>query len=295
MAPRPAPVPGRDGFPMPTSRLPLRLAAAALGIAVAIFPGSAEEPALRNEDVVRMLVGGNSPAEVAESIRRSRTAFDLSDDMVVELRLAGVPESVLDAMRASRAALEAAAPPEPSAEIPAAAPIRVAVAGFGGDAPPRLAIPRGLDDDDARGLGLDPADPERTVARAAVFLACRTADHVPDQWRSRSPLGRDFVSVSRHRMLDFRAVDLPEARAGREDSAAAIELPAALTASVEPGIAHDLVVGIAVEVGGRFLQVASARLDDARPSLEGLGLRAEIRPGERWPTIELSSGPRKTP
>ena len=39
----------------------------------------------------------------------------------------------------------------------------------------------------------------------AVVLLCRTATHVPDHWRNQTPLGRDFSSVPRHRLLAFLA------------------------------------------------------------------------------------------
>lgn len=280
------------------SRRPvLSLAAVALAIAAAIASGAPEERVLRNEDVVRMLVSGKTAAEISDSIRRSRAAFDLSDEMVVELRIAGVPPGVLDAMRERQAEIDLSTEPpaQPAGPRKAEATILVSIEGPEPGTPPRLSLPLRIDDETSRALQMDPAAPDRAITRAAVFLACRTADHVPDAWRSKSALGRDFVGVARHRMLDFRAVEIPEAPASPSRKPAAVDLPAELSAPVEPGIAHDLVVGIAVEVGGRFLRIASASLDGAIPPPEGLRLTAGIRPGDPWPTVALSAAPRSAP
>ncbi len=56
--------------------------------------------ALTNEDVVMMTAAGESEAEIIAAIRAwPEVDFDLSSEVVDELRLAGVSDAVLDAMR----------------------------------------------------------------------------------------------------------------------------------------------------------------------------------------------------
>jgi hypothetical protein len=244
-----------------------------------------------------MLVTGRPTADVIAAIRSADVAFDLSDEMTQELRLAGVPADVLTAMAARQAEVDRAKPPanppEAASETPAGAKTTIVVTlrsdtARGGEK--SLLFPQHLDDQTARTLQLGTSAEERTVTDLAVFLACRTADHVPDQWRSRSPLGRDFVSVARHQILDFRpeAGHLPawKAPAGWNPPAPrgepgvakpdllSLALPVELRGEVEPGVAHDLVVGIAIRVGDRFLQVAEARKDGVVPGAGELPLAA---------------------
>jgi hypothetical protein len=107
------------------------------------------------------------------------------------------------------------------------------------------------------------------VTDIGVALFCRTPDHVPDQWRSKSPLGRDF-RVARHRMLAYasgassepaakwrdRVGKLGMARAWRESMAdlhvLTFEVPEQLEADLQPGTAHDLSLGIVIRVGQKY-------------------------------------------
>lgn len=266
---------------------------AALALVVAALALAAGP--LRNEDVVRMIVAGKPVSEIVGTIKGATTEFDLSDEMVQELRLAGVPDSVVGAMRERQAEIEraeaASAPPRAASPAASGVPLEIDLrpAGArGGDAEgPVVVVPERLDDATARALQLGPTPEDRTVTDVAVFLACRTADHVPDQWRSKSPLGRDFVSVARHQMLDFRSgatrVAKKEARdrhargeGPSEGGSLRLEVPASLRADVEPGVAHDLTLGVAIQVGDRFLQIAQALKDNVLPGAEGVRLDAEI-------------------
>jgi hypothetical protein len=285
-------------------------ASVAVVLAVALCQGPAtgkesarsDAPALlRNEDVVRMLVAGRPATEVIAAILSADTAFDLADEMAQELRLAGVPADVLSAMAARQAELDraraAAAPPpaavpEPPAEGTALLVVTLRPGATRG-ASKDLLFPAKLDDDTARALQAGDSDAERAVTDLAVFLACRTPDHVPDAWRSRTPLGGDFVSVARHRMLAFHAgaTRLPAAKAppGERGKAApdllALALPVELRADVEPGIVHDLVVGVAIRAGDRYLEIAEARKDGVIVGLAGLSLGADLAArGEEGPS-----------
>ncbi len=259
-------------------------------------PGQALAP-LRNEDVVRMLVAGRPPAEVIAAIRSAEVSFDLSDEMAQELRLARVPADVLSAMAKRQAAVDraraAVKPPDAVPESPAEGKTILVVtlrSGAERGEPKDLLYPARLGDDDARALQSGASDEEREVTDLAVFLACRTPDHVPDAWRSRSPLGGDFVSVARHRILAFLpgASHVPASKApagwrrpaprGGETAAdlLVLALPVELRAEVEPGVAHDLVVGVAIRAGDRYLEIAEARKDAVVPGPGGLSLAAVL-------------------
>jgi hypothetical protein len=111
-----------------------------------------------------------------------------------------------------------------------------------------LRVPAWADEDAKQQFQLPKENDQRQVKDLAVFLACVTAEHVPDMWRSKSPLGRDMTSVVRHEMLAFAAGD-PR-----------LVLPERLEAEVEEGVAHDLILGVAALFGDRWVQLASARL-----------------------------------
>ena len=278
------------------------VAAAVIAAAVAVFAAE-QTPArpLRNDDVVRLLVAGVPSAEIIARFRSAETAFDLSDEMKQELRLAGVPDAVLSAMSARQAEVDraraAAKPPDaatpaPPAEGKAALAVTVRSAP-GGGAAAELVFPARLDDATAKALQVGPSEDDRSVTDLAVFLACRTQDHVPDQWRTKSPLGRDFVSAPRHQILDFKlgASRVPASKApagskppspplgrppGPEPELLVLKLPVELRADVETGIAHDLIVGVAAQVGGRFLEIVEARKDGVVVETAGLSLAAVL-------------------
>jgi len=71
------------------------LLAMVLAAAVAVSP-------LTNEDVVRWVAAGKPQAEILNEIASRPPAFDVSDDMLAELRLAGVPEPVIAPSRRTR-------------------------------------------------------------------------------------------------------------------------------------------------------------------------------------------------
>jgi hypothetical protein len=284
-----------------------RLVIACALIAVGLPIAGAEEVAepMRDEDVVVLFVQGTSTAEIIKQIKSREVDFDLAPDMVSELQAAGVPAEIIAAMRERQAEVDAAkAPPEPepdpeaAAEAPAPAPVgptlRVKLLPRKPDADPPvvdpLVYPTVLVDAktaEAHGLGNDPA--RWTVTDLAVFLGCTTSDHVPDQWRSKTPLGRDFVLMPRHRLLaivsdsvriegkdrleklrKLLAIDFEKVHTEFRE----LTLPDELTAEVEPGVAHDLVFGIAAKIGERYLVVTMEELRDVVPDESGVTLEA---------------------
>jgi len=279
-----------------------------LGTCIGFVP-AAEEPAplserpLGDQDVVQMIVSGVQAAQVIERIRAHPVSFDLSDEMLRELRIAGVPETVLKAMAERQAQM---APPVPSA--PADEPhhpeppgvllsVRFvgAISAKGGRA--SLWFPDRADEALARALSLSSHDPEqRVIGDLALFLACLTPEHVPDQWRSHTPLGRDFVSVPRHEVLAFAAGaqrvedrDVPAAARsqfpapGREQPAPGwlrLEVPDEIQAQLTPDEPHRILLGVALLVGDRYLMIASAIRPDLTPDPGGTFLKARLAQGK---------------
>jgi len=246
-------------------RLAVQIGIAVLALACAAPPGLAEEAApLTLEDVVRRFVSGSKSSEIVQWIRGNNVDFDLNDEMIEELGLAGIPPEVIRAMRERQ--LELHPPPEPQAtaetteeddSIPtltlrlnpvADATEKRAAAHLLNAVPPPMAERLRL------------KQPDSHITELAVYLLCTTPDHVPDHWRSQTPLGRDFVSVPRHKLLAFH----PGASAGDETENATsdgqpvrlskltLELPETLEVELEPSVEHDLVLGLAVQIEERY-------------------------------------------
>lgn len=268
------------------------LAACALAVPVVSGDGTKTDP-LKEEDVVRAWVAGEPTEELVEWIRGAEVAFDLSEEMVSELRRAGLPEAVLQAMLASQEQPgEAAVALEPG--FAATLTVRLNPQWKPTEKAPRPAL-RMLDAIDGRmreSLGLH-EDAEQ-LTDLAIFLICRTAPHVPDHWRMHSPLGRDFRSAPRHKMLVFVAGAermepgaaeslisrlLPGSRNKAADpEAGVLELvvPAELEVELDPLTTHDLTLGIAVQAADRYYMVAADSWDGVEVAAGGVELRAEL-------------------
>ena len=243
-----------------SSRVVAAVAWGVIAAATAIYaPGRAADdtgvpppPPLTNEDIVRMVASGAEESETIATIRARTESFDLSDEMVDELRLAGVSAAIVTAMKRRHAEL---APPPAPAERPSRGRTPVVVTLNAGGAGSRtLHAPAWANEDAKAQLHLPKETDQREVKDLAVFLACTSSEHVPDLWRSKSPLGRDMNFVVRHEMLAFVAGDTPAGKPPR------LALPASLKAEVEDGVAHDLVLGVAARIGDRWIQLGTARL-----------------------------------
>jgi hypothetical protein len=286
---------------MPSSRrrgFPLLVLLTALLLTLAVSRG--EDPPVRpldNEEIVRMLVAGRSVRAVIHEIDTRPVEFDLSDDMLVELRSAGVPQEVIAAMRERQTEVDRKRPgakPSPVVAIEAGAPLHLRLQPEPKDGKEArvLLLPDRIDDDVAKRLQLGSTDEARTLTDVAVFVACTTADHVPDQWRSKTPLGRDFVSSRRHQMLEFHPGAAPlDAKAalgwlrglgakqpdGKPAGYHRLELPQELAPELTPEVAHDLVIGVAVRIGDIWLELASARSEGVVVAREGKSIPITIR------------------
>jgi len=268
------------------------------------------EPPLTDEDVVRLHVAGTPEERILERIRGSRVEFDLSDEMLRELRAAGLPEALIRAMVERQRELDAerAVPAGPEPAPPAAGP--VLVVRLNPDWKPKDERPRPLlsvlDAIDPRlyeQLRLRGSEPRFTDV--AIVLACRTADHVPDQWRSKTPLGRDFINTPRHRLLAFlpgavrqeagrlrefasRMAAVPgEREALPELGLLELEIPPAIEVELEPGVVHDLTLGIALQAEDRYYLIASDSWDGFLMPESGASIDAEIEDGRGRDPLDL--------
>lgn len=251
--------------------LPALLAPLALRAA---DPPSPAAPVLRVEDVVRWHVAGVAADEIVRRIESAAVDFELDEEMVAELHLAGLPETVLRAMQERQAALHPTVPPPESAEPTPVEPsgIVLHLRGSKPGSPAHLRIPTRVPAELVTALALD--DPAAVVAEVALYVACLRAPHVPSHWRGASPLGRDFATMPRHEMLLF----LPLATAGPEAARGSLELdaPPTLEVPLDPADGHDLSVGVAARIGDRYYRLQSDTWEALVPAEHPDGLEIEL-------------------
>jgi len=264
-----------------------------LGVAPGV-PAPGEPAALTESDVVRMLAAGQPEEAILRVIHDRPVSFDLSEEMLAELRQAGVSERVLAAMSARQIGMQpkrpAGAEEAEGEPVPGHALVRIVFRPEAGQGDAALYLPVIAGKDLAERLQLQALPEDRQVSDIALFVACRTKAHVPGLWRSSSPLGRDFVTMPPHEILAFESgarrvprSEVPEsARAAHEAEASTewlrLDVPAELTAQVETGTAHDLIVGVAALLGDHYLALTLAKANDVSANAE-LRIPAVIRGG----------------
>jgi hypothetical protein len=249
----------------------VRQVAAIALLALLLGAGAAAQDAalLTEQDVVQLHVRGTSVAELLRTIAQSSVEFDVSEEMLEELRIAGIPDEVVEAMVRRQAEMTPAAPPGTAVvtrEAGARLLVKLNPDRKPGDPPATITALNQVDPKLAEALGIRSGEP--TITDLAIALYCRTADHVPDHWRSKSPLGRDF-NVSRHAILTFlpgarsepaaqwrdRLSKMVKAQVWRESMTGlellTLEVPDELVVELEPGVAHDLSLALAMQIGGR--------------------------------------------
>jgi len=270
----------RPGFAAAGLLAAALLAAALLGVVAA-----AEGP-VTDERIVRECLAGAGTEELLALVRSEDAELDASPEMLDEMKRAGVPPEVL--RETERRAREAAQPPRiaegptgrltlllnPGRTKPKQRRIRVS------DAPP-------LDLVYAWSLGTGEED--RRFTDVAIFVACSVAEHVPDRWRSLTPLESESGAIPRHRMLAFldgaawgrssllgrlglggpeieRNEDGSPARRGPapDDPPGVLELPIPERIEVDlaAGVSHELQLGIALRTGPRFRPWTVTTLSD---------------------------------
>jgi hypothetical protein len=252
-------------------------ACAALIATLLAATGLASDP-MTEEDVVRMYVAGRSADEIVREIERREPGYELSPEMLDELRNVELPEVVIEAMTRRQAEAEQAEAVTEQSPVPDPAPrpsLRIHLNPARAGSPVTVGVRARIDPQVAAEWELGNAPEDREFADVALFLLCHTADHVPDQWRLKSPLGRDFRSVMRHKLLEFVS------GAGGEDAAdggrrVKLEVPAELEVALEPGVAHDLALGLALRVSGRYYVVATDTWPGIVINADGLDVSARV-------------------
>ena len=306
----------------------------AVFLAMAIAPGidaSQNEDVLREQDVVRMLLSGDPVGQVIERIRTSPVDFDLSEEMVAELLIAGVPEAVVDAMKARQRELSPTAEnaePEDEASGEPGPVLRITLR-TGDDKskkkkkkdreedegkPETIRIDEYVDPGLAAQWQLSGAD-ERVFTDVAIYVACVTSYHVPDHWRSKTPIGRDFFSMPRHKMLAFApgaewekagffkklGMSIPGlATSGTGGTASSsvtsgkpksgtleYPIPPTIEIALKPGEPHDIVLGIALEIDGRFYRFTDAMLEDVTVVNEDVDVVAIVETPNNLATLKI--------
>lgn len=275
------------------ARLVLGIATILLAGFVWVAHGDTDPPEmLSEEDVVRLFVQGVPADELIRKIETSPGNYDLSDEMVEELTIAGIPEAVLAAMIRRQAETHPVVS-EAGAKTESGTPRLIVRLNpdwkpNGDETRPLLLALDAIGPELAEHLGTRSGD--LPISDLGIALFCRTADHVPDHWRSKSPLGRDFVNTARHRMLAYiSGADSKPAAPGARDSLAdlnvlSLEIPERLTVELEPGVAHDLTLGIVVRIGDRnYLMMADERDSVVLGESGDTTIRATLRAGSKNP------------
>jgi hypothetical protein len=272
-------------------------------LSTATVHGDSTGPPLTESDIVRLFAEGMPAQELVRLIRTRETLFDLSEEMQHEMNEAGLPGSVLEAMirqqrlmHHRRSVLEQ---PDIDAETSPEVQARI-----------RIQLnPDRLKPAQRRVRIYDQADPtqkrawatgERRFIDLALFVACTRAEHVPDQWRYKTPLGSRIQAMPRHKMLSFAdasgwvVAGLFAGRRSRNktDSSqdAALDasqrdrlgyleltLPTALDVDVDATEGHDLVLGLAVRDENGYVQAALGELSPTVDLHDGLELVGKIR------------------
>ncbi len=256
-----------------------------LVVALLVVGLPAAEP-MTDEDVVRLVVQGSSVDRILRTIADREPAFDLSEEMLEELRIAGVPSQVLEAMIARQTEMrplaidpELVVEPGPTGAV---ARIHVTIP----EKKPVIHMSREISETTAARWQLPKTFKDPRAGNLAFFVACVRPKHVPDHWRSKSPLGRDFSATLRHRLLEFIST---EGLDGREKLS--LELPESIDVELEANEGHDLLVGLALQFEDRYYTLIADRWSDLefaeRPRELGVRLGKKLSacpktPGTLW-------------
>jgi hypothetical protein len=248
-------------------------------------PALGGEP-MGEEEVVRMFVAGRSNSEIKAEIERRDAGFDLSPEMLEELRRVRLPEELIQAMvdrQEETTPAEAPVREETAVEPAPSLRLRFDLDGDGDGG--QVSLATHIDPQFAAEWELGNAPEDRVFADLALFVACYTAEHVPDQWRIKSPLGRDFETIRRHKILEFISADVRET-AGPIPKRIKLPVPAEIDLALAPGEFHEIVFGLAVHVGGRYRVATLDRWDDVIVEQETVELPARAQ-GRSFRTFKV--------
>jgi hypothetical protein len=258
----------RAGLP-----LALLVSLALVSAASGLPPEDAGAPAITNQDVVRMVSSGMPEERILARIRESSAAYDLSPDMIDELKLAGVSETILGAMRERARKVEGAGPASSGKDT-----------GRDPGPPAKGWIEIVFDDDPS----LQPAensvaapaeipDPNSKIpgkVELAFVVICTHPVHVPDHWDAASPLG---PAIGRHQVLFFEPSTAQTVPKKKERVFAYLRHPASWRIEAEAD-EHRGVVGVAARIGsiGPYALIAGAPYEKLIVG-QGLATRIEVR------------------
>ena len=222
---------------------------AALLLAAAV---AAADTPMTDDEVVRRLSAGESMDAVLADVQRRPPAFDVSEDMLAELRSAGVPEALLNAMIARAAA----APPKEEPPAPPAAPapmteLRLTATKL------VVAVSRRLDPQLIAELELPAGALEADALALAVF--CTTHGH-DDPGVLRWPEGRVPKGFADGRLLAF----FPATEGSGSGSKLRVALPDPMVIPLSAGVSHDLVVAALLRAGSTWVVLSRDQLNGVR-------------------------------
>ena len=231
---------------------------AALLLAAAL---AAADAPMTDDEVVRRLAAGEPVEAILADVQRRPPAFDVSEDMLAELRAAGVPETLLQAMVARAAAAPAApataTPPPPMTEL-RLTPVDLTVA-----------VSRRLDPQLIAELELPAGALEADALAVAVF--CTARDH-DDPGVLRWPEGRQPKGFADGRLLAF----FPATEGGSTGSKLRVSLPNPRVVPLLAGVSHDILVAAVMRAGGAWVVLTRDDLPGARAA-PGSFTSAEMR------------------
>ena len=207
---------------------------------------------MTDDEVVRRVVAGESVEAILDDVKRRPPDFDVSEEMLAELRTAGVPEELITAMVARAAAAPQKPAPEPAggAAVPMAE-LRIRPEN------PELTLSRNLDPQKVAELEL----PAGALAADGLALAivCTTRSH-DDPGVLRWPEGKLPKDLSGSRLIGF----FPAVEAGRSGGKLRVTLPSPVVVPIQAEVSHDLVVAVVLHAGGHWVVIGGDELNGAR-------------------------------
>jgi hypothetical protein len=243
--------------------------------------GADPDAPLTNEAIVLMTVEGTPEKEILARISSAgKVSFDLDEEILTEMRLVGVTDAVIAAMK--QRALAGVPPP--------AAPV----------AAPRgkleLLFPIDPNQETWRqSIAVPGRTPDAKPIGLALFVICTDPTHVPHMWQTKSQLAE---TIPRHEMLWFQDKTAPVAQ--RKNSPVYAPLPPSVALDLAAG-PHALEIGAVVRIGDEAwffvvsgkssLEVPAAGTLQAEVRLRTTGSAQTFpRPGAKLPySVEIIS------
>src|SRR5439155_21088988 len=99
-----------------------------------------KNPALTNDDILKMVKGGLQETTVLNAMAANETDFDVSAKALLDLKQAGISDKIIDAMLAAEAKKRNAASPAPTSVPPASQPAQGATPTGPQDGPTAQAL-----------------------------------------------------------------------------------------------------------------------------------------------------------